>query len=172
MNCRVVYRLFVCITLDIKFFRVFEIKSIFHSICRQFQGHTDGASCIDISPDGTKLWTGGLDNTVRSWDLREVRLVIIWYWIFSSVFCVAEYQDLLTARYTNMSWFSLQWTRSAWILDIHYLQRIVICLCLKLPIILQGYFTFMQLSIYPNNCRNFEEYAQMNYMIPWRFFFL
>lgn len=41
--------------------------------CRQFQGHTDGASCIDISNDGTKLWTGGLDNTVRSWDLREGR---------------------------------------------------------------------------------------------------
>ncbi|XP_014675271.1 PREDICTED: transducin-like enhancer protein 4 [Priapulus caudatus] len=40
---------------------------------KQFQGHTDGASCIDISPDGTKLWTGGLDNTVRSWDLREGR---------------------------------------------------------------------------------------------------
>jgi len=40
---------------------------------RQFQGHTDGASCIDISADGTKLWTGGLDNTVRSWDLREGR---------------------------------------------------------------------------------------------------
>ncbi|KAL3228060.1 hypothetical protein MRX96_003984 [Rhipicephalus microplus] len=38
-----------------------------------FQGHTDGASCIDISSDGTKLWTGGLDNTVRSWDLREGR---------------------------------------------------------------------------------------------------
>lgn len=42
-------------------------------LVRQFQGHTDGASCIDISPDGTKLWTGGLDNTVRSWDLREGR---------------------------------------------------------------------------------------------------
>lgn len=40
---------------------------------RQFQGHTDGASCIDISADGTKLWTGGLDNTVRSWDLMEGR---------------------------------------------------------------------------------------------------
>jgi len=40
---------------------------------RQFQGHTDGASCIDISADGSKLWTGGLDNTVRSWDLREGR---------------------------------------------------------------------------------------------------
>ena len=42
-------------------------------VFRQFQGHTDGASCIDISPDGSKLWTGGLDNTVRSWDLREGR---------------------------------------------------------------------------------------------------
>ncbi|XP_030757933.1 protein groucho isoform X3 [Sitophilus oryzae] len=41
------------------------------TLVRQFQGHTDGASCIDISSDGTKLWTGGLDNTVRSWDLRE-----------------------------------------------------------------------------------------------------
>nr|XP_010953628.1 PREDICTED: transducin-like enhancer protein 3 [Camelus bactrianus] len=43
------------------------------TLLRQFQGHTDGASCIDISHDGTKLWTGGLDNTVRSWDLREGR---------------------------------------------------------------------------------------------------
>lgn len=50
-------------------------KSLFSLVCfiRQFQGHTDGASCIDISNDGTKLWTGGLDNTVRSWDLREGR---------------------------------------------------------------------------------------------------
>lgn len=39
------------------------------TVVRQFQGHTDGASCIDISPDGTKLYTGGLDNTVRSWNL-------------------------------------------------------------------------------------------------------
>lgn len=43
------------------------------TLVRQFQGHTDGASCIDISHDGNKLWTGGLDNTVRSWDLREGR---------------------------------------------------------------------------------------------------
>lgn len=43
------------------------------TLVRQFQGHTDGASCIDISADGMKLWTGGLDNTVRSWDLREGR---------------------------------------------------------------------------------------------------
>ncbi|XP_043505876.1 protein groucho-like isoform X1 [Polistes fuscatus] len=43
------------------------------TLVRQFQGHTDGASCIDISANGSKLWTGGLDNTVRSWDLREGR---------------------------------------------------------------------------------------------------
>ncbi|KAK2710087.1 transducin-like enhancer protein 3-B isoform X3 [Artemia franciscana] len=43
------------------------------TLVRQFQGHTDGASCIDMSPDGTRLWTGGLDHTVRSWDLREGR---------------------------------------------------------------------------------------------------
>ena len=42
-------------------------------LVRQFQGHTDGASCIDITPDGGRLWTGGLDNTVRCWDLRESR---------------------------------------------------------------------------------------------------
>lgn len=44
-----------------------------HQLVRQFQGHTDGASCIDISPDGTRIFTGGLDNTVRTWDVREGR---------------------------------------------------------------------------------------------------
>ncbi|CAI5438162.1 unnamed protein product [Caenorhabditis angaria] len=34
-------------------------------------GHQDGASCIDLSKNGTRLWSGGLDNSVRSWDLRE-----------------------------------------------------------------------------------------------------
>ena len=37
----------------------------------QFKGHTDGASSIDITPDGSKLFTGGLDNTVRCWDIRQ-----------------------------------------------------------------------------------------------------
>ena len=49
-----------------------RLLTLTFSARRQFQGHTDGASCIDLSPDGMKLWTGGLDNTVRSWDLREV----------------------------------------------------------------------------------------------------
>ncbi|EFX65800.1 hypothetical protein DAPPUDRAFT_264215 [Daphnia pulex] len=37
----------------------------------QFHGHTDVVSCIDMSADETRLCTGGLDHTVRSWDLRE-----------------------------------------------------------------------------------------------------
>lgn len=43
------------------------------TLIKQFQGHTDGASCIDISPDGTRIFTGGLDNTVRIWDVRDGR---------------------------------------------------------------------------------------------------
>ncbi|CAI2306660.1 unnamed protein product [Caenorhabditis sp. 36 PRJEB53466] len=34
-------------------------------------GHQDGASCLDLSQDGSKLWSGGLDNSVRCWDLGE-----------------------------------------------------------------------------------------------------
>ena len=44
-----------------------------HILVKQFQGHTDGASCIDISPDGMRIFTGGLDNTVRTWDVRDGR---------------------------------------------------------------------------------------------------
>ncbi len=53
----------------------FDLKNLLTVVTyyfRTFQGHTDGASCIDISPDGTKLWTGGLDNTVRQWDLHQL----------------------------------------------------------------------------------------------------
>ncbi|CAF0872856.1 unnamed protein product [Adineta steineri] len=50
---------------------VWDIQN--QSIVRQFQGHTDGASCIDLTPDGSRVWTGGLDNTVRCWDVREGR---------------------------------------------------------------------------------------------------
>ncbi|CAF4901685.1 unnamed protein product, partial [Rotaria magnacalcarata] len=41
------------------------------SLVKSFVGHTDGTSCIDIAPDGRTMWTGGLDNTVRCWDLRN-----------------------------------------------------------------------------------------------------
>lgn len=42
-----------------------------HMLVRRFRGHTDGVSSIAVSPDGNRLWTGGLDSTVRSWDLRK-----------------------------------------------------------------------------------------------------
>ncbi|XP_078484412.1 groucho [Ciona intestinalis] len=64
-----------------------------HTIVRQFQGHTDGASCIDISPDGTKLWTGGLDNTVRSWNLtagKQLDQYDFTSQIFSLGYCPTE----------------------------------------------------------------------------------
>jgi WD40 repeat protein len=57
---------------------------------RQFQGHTDGASCIDLTPDGSRVWTGGLDNTVRCWDVREGRQLQQYEFdsqIFSLGFC-------------------------------------------------------------------------------------
>ncbi|CAM4746089.1 unnamed protein product [Rotaria magnacalcarata] len=50
---------------------VWDIQN--QTVVRQFQGHTDGASCIDLTPDGSRVWTGGLDNTVRCWDVREGR---------------------------------------------------------------------------------------------------
>lgn len=40
----------------------------------KFQGHEDGASCIDISSDGNTLWTGGLDMTLKSWSLNSGRI--------------------------------------------------------------------------------------------------
>ena len=42
-----------------------------HTLIRQFQGHDAGASCIDISDDGNKIWTGGLDAKAKCWDPRE-----------------------------------------------------------------------------------------------------
>lgn len=40
----------------------------------KFKGHEDGASCIDISSDGNTLWTGGLDTTLRSWNLNSGKI--------------------------------------------------------------------------------------------------
>lgn len=40
------------------------------SVIQQFHAHADGASCIELVAQGTRLWTGGLDNKVRCWDIR------------------------------------------------------------------------------------------------------
>ena len=76
--------------------------------CRQFQGHTDGASCIDISNDGTKLWTGGLDNTVRSWDLREGRQ------LQQHDFTSQVHTHFSTQRFIHWPWKKVQWHLMFW----------------------------------------------------------
>ncbi|KAG5446521.1 Transducin-like enhancer protein 1 [Clonorchis sinensis] len=40
------------------------------SVVHQFHGHTDGTSCVELCPDGNRLWTGGLDHKVCCWDIR------------------------------------------------------------------------------------------------------
>uniref|UniRef100_A0A183CKE8 WD_REPEATS_REGION domain-containing protein n=1 Tax=Globodera pallida TaxID=36090 RepID=A0A183CKE8_GLOPA len=55
----------------------------------QLDGHTDGASCVDLSgPGGVRLWTGGLDNSVRCWDIGE-RAELDKYSLESEVFSLS-----------------------------------------------------------------------------------
>jgi groucho len=42
-----------------------------HTQIKTMDGHSDGASCIDIASDGRHVWSGGLDSTVRCWDWAE-----------------------------------------------------------------------------------------------------
>ena len=65
---------------------------------RLLRGHSDGASCVDISPDGLKLWTGSLDSTVRCWDLREVHGSV-----HESSWCYVLYTTHRVDSYTNMT---------------------------------------------------------------------
>eukprot|EP00123_Amoebidium_parasiticum_P018344 comp24176_c0_seq1/m.44205 comp24176_c0_seq1/g.44205 ORF comp24176_c0_seq1/g.44205 comp24176_c0_seq1/m.44205 type:complete len:655 (-) comp24176_c0_seq1:337-2301(-) len=45
-------------------------------LIKTMDGHRDGASCIDIMDNGSRLVTGGLDNYVRIWDLAEGRQIM------------------------------------------------------------------------------------------------
>ncbi|KAF8563514.1 hypothetical protein P879_07973 [Paragonimus westermani] len=40
------------------------------SVVHQFHGHVDGTSCVELTSDGNRLWTGGLDSKVCCWDMR------------------------------------------------------------------------------------------------------
>lgn len=41
------------------------------SLIKKFYGHNESVSCIDISEDGNTLISGGLDKTVKVWDIRS-----------------------------------------------------------------------------------------------------
>ncbi|VUZ47763.1 unnamed protein product [Hymenolepis diminuta] len=60
------------------------------SLIHRLSGHSDGASCIDMNTDGSTLWTGGLDKTVRCWDIRETRNQITQLAFGSQVFSLAK----------------------------------------------------------------------------------
>jgi WD40 repeat protein len=60
---------------------------------KKFVGHTDGVSCIDMSPDGQKLITGGLDCTIRVWDINTTKELAAYSFpsqIFSVGICPGE----------------------------------------------------------------------------------
>lgn len=38
-------------------------------LIQSFSGHSEGASCVELSADLTKVYSGGLDNTTRIWDI-------------------------------------------------------------------------------------------------------
>eukprot|EP00124_Ichthyophonus_hoferi_P004457 Ihof_evm2s493 gene=Ihof_evmTU2s493 len=58
---------------------------IYNQKCvRLVHGHTDGASCIDMTQDGSYVFTGGLDNVVRTWDVRNMNPRSDWTFSFGS----------------------------------------------------------------------------------------
>lgn len=46
---------------------MWDLKAM--AMVRSFVGHTESVTCCCLTPDGQKLITGGLDCTVRVWDI-------------------------------------------------------------------------------------------------------
>lgn len=56
-------------------------------------GHADGVSSLDLSPDGTKVLSGGLDSTLRVWDIgtgKEISSYLFPSQIFAVGICPGE----------------------------------------------------------------------------------
>ncbi|KAF1745106.1 hypothetical protein MXB_4800 [Myxobolus squamalis] len=71
-------------------------------IIRSYTGHIDGATSIDISPDGSTIWTGGLDATARCWDARDGKQSHVFSFptqVFS--LCIAPTSDYIVVGLEN-----------------------------------------------------------------------
>jgi WD40 repeat protein len=60
---------------------------------RSFVGHKDDVSSVEVSPDGGKLVSAGLDGTLRVWDIgtgKELGAYLFPTQIFSMAICPGE----------------------------------------------------------------------------------
>jgi WD40 repeat protein len=55
---------------------------------RLFTGHTDGVSSLEITPDGKKLVSGGLDSSLRVWDLNTAQELAS-YQFSTQIYCLS-----------------------------------------------------------------------------------
>jgi WD40 repeat protein len=64
---------------------------------RVLEGHHERVLALAFSPDGTALFSGGRDRTVRCWDVASQRQREAWSWPIGVVYSLAVAPDGMTA---------------------------------------------------------------------------
>jgi WD40 repeat protein len=64
---------------------------------RVLEGHQERVLALAFSPDGTTLYSGGRDRTVRCWDLASLRQRQAWSWPVGVVYSLSVAPDGMTA---------------------------------------------------------------------------